>query len=228
MCEENEVKCDLGIEVYGDTFTPIITAGMEFPCVMTKTFSTIFDNQKSIDVLILQGSYHCSNSNQKLGSVLLNDITQGTRGMPEIRVTFSVFDDDNELHVTVSDSQKKIKKKESFIIPEFIDPASEDISTFIKQDEQYYALLSVRHEADRFIQSCHHMLKESKLLENHPDEDILELLYQLQGEVTKAINSLKEQMKQEDSSTIQKCIETLSEKIKDLVQLFYQIDTKLP
>ena len=224
----DRIECDLGIKVHGDTLSPMMKEGMMIPCQITESFTSIIDHQENINISILQGKYHRADSNQKLGNIVLENITVASRGVPKIYVTFSMTKKEG-LNVLVCETQGNIKKEGYFTIPKFIDPAlKKNTVEFRKNDEAFYALSRIKHEAVSFIQSCHHMLKESKLLEDHPNDKIKILLKQLQEELKKQINNLEREIKGEDVLVIKNSMSGLSEKLVELMQLFYQIDIKLP
>ncbi|WP_051321394.1 molecular chaperone DnaK [Chrysiogenes arsenatis] len=80
----------LGIETEGNRFIPIIKRNTSIPCSDFKTFTTISDNQRVVEVHILQGESDRASANISLGKFQLSGVRQAPRGEPRIEVTFSI------------------------------------------------------------------------------------------------------------------------------------------
>ena len=80
----------LGLETRGGLFTKIIERNSTIPLRNSLTFTTVVDNQSSVEIHILQGEREVSSGNRSLGKFELVGIPSAPRGVPQIDVTFEV------------------------------------------------------------------------------------------------------------------------------------------
>src|SRR5256886_244452 len=80
----------LGLETRGGLFTKIIERNSTIPLRNSLTFTTVVDNQSSVEIHILQGEREVSGGNRSLGKFELVGIPSAPRGVPQIDVTFEV------------------------------------------------------------------------------------------------------------------------------------------
>jgi molecular chaperone DnaK len=80
----------LGIETLGGVFTKLIERNTSIPTRKSEIFSTATDNQKSVEVHVLQGERPMAVDNRTLGKFHLVGIPPAPRGMPQIDVTFDI------------------------------------------------------------------------------------------------------------------------------------------
>jgi molecular chaperone DnaK len=80
----------LGLETRGGLFTRIIERNSTIPLRNSLTFTTVVDNQSSVEIHILQGEREVSTGNRSLGKFELVGIPPAPRGVPQIEVTFEV------------------------------------------------------------------------------------------------------------------------------------------
>jgi len=80
----------LGLETRGGLFTKIIERNSTIPLRNSLTFTTVVDNQSSVEIHILQGEREISNGNRSLGKFELVGIPPASRGVPQIEVAFEV------------------------------------------------------------------------------------------------------------------------------------------
>jgi len=92
----------LGIEIEGGIFTPIIDRNSPIPTTATKLFTTVADNQRSVEIHILQGERTRATENISLGKFQLTGIRTAEKGEPRIEVTFGV-DVDGIVNVSAKD-----------------------------------------------------------------------------------------------------------------------------
>jgi molecular chaperone DnaK (HSP70) len=85
-----KLACSVGIETRGGVFTPLIHGGRAVPCELSETFTTADDGQLSIKITVLHSPTGRMADAQPLGrfELMLNE--SSPRGVPQIRVTFSV------------------------------------------------------------------------------------------------------------------------------------------
>ena len=80
----------LGIETAGGIFTPLIPRNSTIPTQASETFTTALDNQSMVRVHVLQGEAKMVDTNKSLALFEMHNIPPAPRGVPEIKVTFSI------------------------------------------------------------------------------------------------------------------------------------------
>jgi molecular chaperone DnaK len=80
----------LGLETRGGLFHKIIERNSTIPLHNSQTFTTVVDNQSSVEIHVLQGEREISQHNRSLGKFELVGIPPAPRGTPQIEVTFEV------------------------------------------------------------------------------------------------------------------------------------------
>ena len=92
----------LGLEIEGGRFLRILNKNTPIPAKKSKVFTTVSDNQKSVEIHVLQGEEGRAEENTSLGKFLLSGIRSGKKGEPRIKVNFCI-DQDGLLHVGAKD-----------------------------------------------------------------------------------------------------------------------------
>jgi len=98
------------VEIEGGKFVKILQANTRVPARKSRIFTTISDNQRSVEINILQGESENASENTSLGRFLLSGIRDGKRGEPRIEVIFSI-DADGILLVKARDIDTKVEQK---------------------------------------------------------------------------------------------------------------------
>jgi len=80
----------LGIETHGGLFTRLIERNSTIPTKNTQIFTTVVDNQDTVEVHVLQGERQIAGENKSLGRFELVGIPPAPRGVPQIEVTFAL------------------------------------------------------------------------------------------------------------------------------------------
>jgi molecular chaperone DnaK len=80
----------LGLETRGGLFHKLIERNSTIPLHNSQTFTTVVDNQSSVEIHVLQGEREIAQHNRSLGKFELVGIPPGPRGGPQIEVTFEV------------------------------------------------------------------------------------------------------------------------------------------
>jgi molecular chaperone DnaK len=92
----------LGIETRGGLFTKLIERNSTIPTRKSQIFTTVTDNQRSVEIQVLQGERELANENKLLGRFELVGIPPSPRGVPQIEVTFAI-DSNGIVQVTARD-----------------------------------------------------------------------------------------------------------------------------
>src|SRR3989440_7297723 len=122
----------LGIETRGGLFTKIIERNSTIPLRNSLTFTTVVDNQSSVEIHILQGEREVSTGNRSLGKFELVGIPSAPRGVPQIDVTFEV--DANGI-VSVSAMDKATGREQQMRITPTSGLSQDEIERIIAEAE---------------------------------------------------------------------------------------------
>ncbi|HJZ80745.1 MAG TPA: Hsp70 family protein, partial [Pyrinomonadaceae bacterium] len=120
----------LGLETRGGLFTKIIERNSTIPLRNSLTFTTVVDNQSSVEIHILQGEREVSSGNRSLGKFELVGIPSAPRGVPQIEVVFEV--DANGI-VSVSAMDKATGREQQMRISPTSGLSQEEIDRIITE-----------------------------------------------------------------------------------------------
>jgi molecular chaperone DnaK len=124
----------LGLETRGGLFTKIIEKNSTIPLRNTQTFTTVIDNQASVEIHILQGEREVASGNRSLGKFELVGIPPNPRGVPQIDVSFEV--DANGI-VSVSAQDKATGREQQMRITPTSGLTPDEIERLIHEAEQF-------------------------------------------------------------------------------------------
>src|SRR5712664_1591540 len=122
----------LGLETRGGLFTKIIERNSTIPLRNSLTFTTVVDNQSSVEIHVLQGEREVAQGNRSLGKFELVGIPASPRGVPQVEVSFEV--DANGI-VSVSAKDKATGREQQMRITPASGLSSDEISQFIREAE---------------------------------------------------------------------------------------------
>ena len=92
----------LGIDTAGGYMGTVVDRNTTLPVSMTRTFTTVRDNQEVVKVVVRQGEGEKADDNEALGEFALEGIREAPKMEPRIDVTFKI-DANGILHVTAMD-----------------------------------------------------------------------------------------------------------------------------
>jgi molecular chaperone DnaK len=124
----------LGLETRGGLFTKIIDRNSTIPLRNSLTFTTVVDNQTSVEIHILQGEREVAEGNRSLGKFELVGIPPNPRGVPQIDVSFEV--DANGI-VSVSAQDKTTGREQQMRITPTSGLAPDEIQQLIAEAEGF-------------------------------------------------------------------------------------------
>jgi len=202
----------LGIETLGGVMTKLIEKNTTIPTHQSQVFSTAADNQSAVTVHVLQGEREVASANKSLGQFNLEGIAPAPKGQPQIEVTLDL-DSDGILHVSAKD--KKTGKEQSITIKassglsdEEVEKMIKDAETHAEEDKKFQELITARNMADSLVHSTKQTLEELK--EEISDEE--------KTTIESAVNELEESIKGDDKDDIDAKVQNLSEKAQVLAQ----------
>ncbi len=80
----------LGVETHGGLFTKLIDRNSTIPTKAVQIFTTVVDNQSTVEINVLQGEREIAMENKSLGRFELVGVPPAPRGVPQIEVTFAI------------------------------------------------------------------------------------------------------------------------------------------
>jgi len=202
----------LGIETLGGVMTKLIEKNTTIPTNQSQVFSTAADNQSAVTVHVLQGEREVASANKSLGQFNLEGIAPAPKGQPQIEVTLDL-DSDGILHVSAKDKntgkeQSITIKASSGLSDEEVKKMIKDAETHAEEDKKFQELITTRNMADSLVHSTKQTLEELK--EEISDEE--------KSTIESAVNELEESIKGDDKDDIDAKVQNLSEKAQVLAQ----------
>lgn len=206
----------LGVETLGGVMTRLIERNTTIPTSKKETFSTASDGQTEVTIHVLQGEREMAADNRSLGRFNLTGIPPAPRGMPQIEVTFDL--DANGI-LKVSAKDKATGKEQSIQIQGSSGLSKEEVERMRREAEAHAAedksrreVVDLRNQADAMIYSTEKTLKEHG--EKVPAEE--------RGKIEAAINQLKEAIKGDDKTAIQRSLEGLATASQMIGKIMYE------
>jgi molecular chaperone DnaK len=154
----------LGLETRGGLFTKIIERNSTIPLRNSLTFTTVVDNQSSVEIHILQGEREVAEGNRSLGKFELVGIPPNPRGVPQIEVSFEV--DANGI-VSVSAKDKTTGREQQMRVTPTSGLSSDEISrlineaeTSVEADRRAKEIISLRIKLDTLVRNTRRTLVE--------------------------------------------------------------------
>ncbi|HVC08962.1 MAG TPA: molecular chaperone DnaK [Elusimicrobiota bacterium] len=209
----------LGIETLGGVMTPLIERNTTIPVEKSQIFSTAADNQPAVTVNVLQGERPKASDNVPLGKFDLDGIPPAPRGVPQIKVSFSI--DANGIlsvkaedlgtkkaqHITISAPNKLSKDQ----VEKFVQEAER----FADEDKKFKEKVAAKNEADAVLAAS------EKALRDHGDKASQEE----RTAIERGISDLKEALKGDDVAAIAKAKDELMKVSHKLAEEIYKAES---
>ncbi|MDQ2921743.1 MAG: molecular chaperone DnaK [Acidobacteriota bacterium] len=194
----------LGLETRGGLFTKIIDRNSTIPLRNSLTFTTVVDNQTSVEIHILQGEREVAAGNRSLGKFELVGIPPGPRGVPQIEVTFEV--DANGI-VSVSALDKTTGREQqmritptSGLAPDEIQHLIEEAEGFAEADRGTKEIVVLRNKLESLLRNTQKSFDKFGGVLSDNDQDIANRVFkeaeaaaraESRDEVDKALTALE-------------------------------------
>src|SRR6266550_1412751 len=147
----------LGLETRGGLFTKIIERNSTIPLRNSLIFTTVVDNQASVEIHILQGEREVVEGNRSLGKFELVGIPPSPRGVPQIEVSFEV--DANGI-VSVSAQDKATGREQqmritptSGLAPNEIEQLIREAAEFADADREAKEIVVMRNKLESLLRN---------------------------------------------------------------------------
>jgi molecular chaperone DnaK len=209
----------LGIETMGGLMTTLIPRNTPIPARRTEVFSTIEDDQTSVEIHILQGERYLAADNSRLGVVHLSDVPPAPRGVAQIEVTFAI-DADGILHVSARDMGTG--RRQALSIETDGDLSAGEVQRLVEEAEQHATddqhrrdLIEARNLAQQIIYQTKRSLQH---LDTH---NLRPACVEKTEEIAKKIHALEEAVRDNDVTRIRRVTASLQATNLVLSQLAY-------
>ncbi len=185
----------LGLETRGGLFTKIIERNSTIPLRNSLTFTTVVDNQSSVEIHILQGERELAEGNRSLGKFDLVGIPPSPRGVPQVEVSFEV--DANGI-VSVSAQDKATGQEQQMRItptsglpPDEIERLIKEAETYTETDRQAKEAVVLRNKLDTLLRNTQKSFAKFGGLLSQNDQDIAERVFS-ESDAAMKTNSIDE------------------------------------
>jgi molecular chaperone DnaK len=154
----------LGLETRGGLFVKLIGRNSTIPLKNSMTFTTVVDNQQSVEIHILQGEREICSANRSLGKFELVGIPPSPRGVPQIDVVFEI-DANGIVNVSARDKTTGLEQAmqitpSSGLAPDEIERLIMEAETSTEKDKQARELILQRNKLETLIENTRRAMNE--------------------------------------------------------------------
>lgn len=186
----------LGLETRGGLFVKLIPRNSTIPLKNSMTFTTVIDNQQSVEIHILQGEREIASANRSLHKFELVGIPPAPRGVPQIDVSFEI-DASGILSVSAQDKMTGLEQAmqitpSSGLAPDEIERLIMEAETSAEKDRGERELIIQRNRLENMIKNARKAMAEFG--RSFPLEE--------QKEINGILNNAEESLTSEDRDEI--------------------------
>ena len=186
----------LGIELEGKVMSVLIPRNTPIPSTMTREYTTSFDYETEIDVVIYEGERPSVTACNKLGEFKVNGVERALKGVPKIEVTFAL-DANGILHVSARDkttgakAAAEIKADKGRLTDEDVERMIADAEQHRAADEALFKKLNLKNALEEAVYKVKSMLVEKNDIAGVTKlDDTLEWLeYESEGATIEEVQS---------------------------------------
>ena len=155
----------LGIELEGKVMSVLIPRNSSIPCTMSREYTTSFDYETEIDVVIYEGERPVVTACNKLGEFKVSGVERAKKGEPKIEVTFAL-DANGILHVSARDkttgakAAAEIKADKGRLTDEDVERMIADAEKHRAADESLFTKLNLKNALEEAVYKVKSMLVE--------------------------------------------------------------------
>ncbi|HHQ47381.1 MAG TPA: molecular chaperone DnaK [Acidobacteria bacterium] len=203
----------LGIETHGGLFTKIIERNATVPTKKSMVFTTVADNQTTVEVHVLQGERGIASENRSLGRFDLVGVPPAPRGVPQIEVTFSI-DSNGIVHVSARDlatgKEQGIEVNPAGGLSRAeIDALIAEADKYRLEDQQRREVRQIRNRLEGLVYTNERVLREFGGSLSNEDRD----------HVRSTLNRARKALNSEDRSVLEEAILA----VQDAAQILAQV-----
>jgi molecular chaperone DnaK len=202
----------LGVETLGGVMTKIIARNTTIPVKKSEMFSTAVDNQKNVEIHILQGERELVAGNKSLGNFRLDGIPAADRGVPQIEVTFDI-DVDGILSVKAREKETGVEQSvtiqgASNLNETEVEKMLAEAEQFASADKEKRKNIDLKNQAEAL---CFEAEKELSLFADNISED-------KQQNIKKLIDNIRQEIQTENSEALKLQVENLKIAMKEMAE----------
>ena len=203
----------LGIETHGGLFTKIIERNATIPTKKSMVFTTVADNQTTVEVHVLQGERGLAAENRSLGRFDLVGVPPAPRGVPQIEVTFSI-DSNGIVHVSARDlatgKEQGIEVNPAGGLSKAeIDALIAEADKYRQNDEKRREIRQIQNRLEGLLYTNERVLREFGGSLSTEDRDM----------VRSTLNRAKKALTSEDRSVLEEAILAVKDASEVLAQV---------
>ncbi len=203
----------LGIETHGGLFTKIIERNATIPTKKSMVFTTVADNQTTVEVHVLQGERGLAAENRSLGRFDLVGVPPAPRGVPQIEVTFSI-DSNGIVHVSARDlatgKEQGIEVNPAGGLSKAeIDALIAEADKYRQNDEKRREIRQIQNRLEGLLYTNERVLREFGGSLSTEDRDM----------VRSTLNRAKKALTSEDRSVLEEAIMAVKDASEVLAQV---------
>jgi molecular chaperone DnaK len=190
----------LGLETRGGLFVKLISRNSTIPLKNTMVFTTVVDNQQSVEIHILQGEREISSANRSLAKFELVGIPPAPRGVPQVEVSFEI-DSNGIVNVSARDKMTGLEQAmqitpSSGLAPDEIEQLIMEAETSIDKDRRSKDAILQKNRLESLITNARRALAEFG--KSFPLEE--------QQEFNGILNDAEELLASEDPDALQEAL----------------------
>lgn len=155
------ISQSMGIMISGGFYEKIIEQGSVIPCSAEKIFTTIRDNQETVEINIFQGEHYRSEANTYLGTIKITDIPPLPQGEFKVNVKFIV---NSEGILKVEATNLETQETYNLIIEGTSGLSPEEIEKLIQKNQLVYSSGDRKQELIELIIAIKELIPKSKTL----------------------------------------------------------------
>ncbi len=154
----------LGLETRGGLFVKLINRNATIPLRNTMTFTTVVDNQQSVEIHIMQGEREIASANRSLAKFELVGIPPAPRGVPQIDVAFEI-DANGIVSVSAQDKMTGLEQAmtitpSSGLAPDEIERLILEAESSVDRDREERELIMLRNRLENMIKNSRKAMTE--------------------------------------------------------------------
>lgn len=202
----------LGLETRGGLFVKLIERNSTIPLKNMMTFTTVVDNQQSVEIHILQGEREIASANRSLGKFELVGIPAAARGVPQIDVAFEI-DANGIVNVSAKDKMTGLEQAmqitpSSGLSPDEIDRLIMESEKSADDDKSARELIVEKNKAVSLIENTRKSVAE---FGNDLDP-------KLKQKVAETLNRAEEQIGSDDLAAVKAAITEIEKAAGELTE----------
>lgn len=190
----------LGIETVGGVMAKIIHRNTLIPTEKSDIFTTSEDYQDTLIIPIYEGERTMCKYNRKLGEIELTGIPPAKKGVPEIKVVFSL-DKNSILSVTVEDqATKNVKKltiRKGDLTAEEIKRMQQEAKEYENEDKEFLDLVNTKTKLEDYCNHLKNQMLNKAVAQKVKSKDRKELLSKVK-QVIKWLRNAPDDVKKKD------------------------------